>query len=47
MSNELDDFDKTVLRDFLGDNWTEFYGFCNSHGINPEEIYVKLGGEAE
>lgn len=44
---ELDDFDKIVLRDWLGDSWSKFAAFCEERGADANDIYVKLGGEPE
>lgn len=44
----MDDFDKAILRDFLGENWEKFKKFCEPHGEHvANEIYVAIGGDPE
>lgn len=43
----MDEHDKMVLRDFLGDKWASFVAFCEEKGADANEIYVALGGEPE
>ena len=43
--DDLDSFDLIVLRDYLGDHWSEFEDWCEKHDADPEKIYQALGGE--
>lgn len=44
----LEEFEKIILRDFLGANWSDFVDFCNPHsGDLADDIYEALGGERE
>ena len=44
----MDDIEKAILRDFIGDHWSEFQRFCEPHGENvANEIYITLGGDPD
>lgn len=49
--NELDEFELTILRDYLGSSWERFKSFCSEMADGDEsvahDIYKKLGGEDE
>lgn len=49
--NELDEFELTILRDYLGSNWGKFEDFCAEFNDGDSSvaniIYRKLGGEEE
>ena len=47
MNEELDDFEKGVLRDFVAGHWAAFERHCKELGVDPQDIYVKLGGERD
>lgn len=37
-----------VVREFIGDNWSQFLILCSQHGIDEkeaEDIYEEIGGE--
>jgi len=44
----MDDLEKAILRDFIGENWAKFEKFCEPHGGEvANEIYAALGGDPE
>lgn len=44
----MESFEKSVIVDFLGDNWDAFVQFCEDYedGL-ADKIYENLGGEPE
>lgn len=44
----MDDFEESVLRDYIGNNWDDFKEHCdidyNEDGL-AQKIYKDLGGE--
>lgn len=43
-----DAFEKTILRDFIEENWSLFQRFCEPHGGElAKEIIVSLGGDPD
>lgn len=47
ITQELDSFDKIILKDWVADNWSKFQYFCEERGVDANEIYIKLGGEPD
>lgn len=49
--NELDEFELTILRDYLGSSWEKFKDFCAEFNDGDSSvaniIYTKLGDEDE
>jgi len=44
MDNE---FELMILRDFLGENWSLFKSFCSQRDVDPDDVYVAIGGESD
>lgn len=43
---ELNEVEKSVLRNLIADRWSKFVVECEHHeGVDPDELYAKLGGE--
>jgi len=44
----MSDFERIILLDFLGNNWSAFVDFCEDYedGL-ADKIYEELGGEPE
>ncbi len=47
MNEQPKDFEESVLRDFLGEYWSMWTSHCKERGINPNEIFMKFGGEGD
>jgi hypothetical protein len=44
--DDLTDIEKLVLRNLVADRWSKFVVECEQFdGIEPAELYAKLGGE--
>ncbi len=43
----MNEFDKMVIREFVADNWSSFKSFAEGMGVDVDEVYVALGGEAD
>ena len=42
----IDDFDKSIIADFIASNWVAFVAYAKHNDVDADEIYKKLGGEA-
>lgn len=46
---EVDEFDLSIICDFIGQNWSDFVSFCDERAEDGEEeaqrLYEAIGGE--
>ena len=43
----MNDVFMIILRHFVAENWEAFVSTCGDHGVDPDEVYVELGGTPE